>query len=122
MGHPYRFGLPFVPINGDRVSDPCNHPEVLMRTEEEHVALPRLVGAPAYARPPLRVTPTVLPLDPDDLPITVEQTPEERAIAEALLAKSFGVAEGPTAAPEPAPPLQPQLLTAIASRFLRRAS
>jgi hypothetical protein len=96
----------------------CTYPEVLMHTEEEHVALPRLVGAPAYARPPLRVTPTPLPLDPDDLPIAVEQTPEERAIAEALLAN--GVAEEPTAAQEPQ--RQPQLLHAIASRILRRAS
>ena len=91
-----------------------------MHTEEEHVALPRLIGAPAYARPPLRVTPTQLPLDPDDLPIVVDQTPEERAITEALLVN--GVAEGLTAAQEPQPQRQPQLLHAIASRILRRAS
>ena len=91
-----------------------------MHTEEEHVALPRLVGAPAYARPPLRVTATQLPLDPDDLPIAVERSPEERAIAEALLAS--GVTESLTAAQEPQRQRQPQLLHAIASRILRRAS
>jgi len=93
-----------------------------MYPEEEHVAHPRLYGAPAYARPPLRITPTQLPLDPDDLPIEVEQTPEERAMAEDLLARPFGVADRIPADDEPPPPPQPQLLNAIASRFLRRAS
>jgi hypothetical protein len=68
------------------------------------------------------MTPTALPLDPDDLPIAVEQTPEERAIAEELLARPFGIADRSTVSPEPAPPPQPQLLSALAGRFLRRAS
>jgi hypothetical protein len=93
-----------------------------MYPEDEHVAHPRLYGAPAYARPPQRVTPTALPIDPDDLPIAVEQTPEERAIAEELLSVPFGVAPRPTAAPGPEPRSQPQLLGAIAGRFLGRAS
>lgn len=93
-----------------------------MQPEEEHVALPSLYGAPAYARPPLRVTPTALPLDPDDLPIAVEQTDEERAIAEALLARPFGVAERQAAGVEPEPGSQPQLLSALAGRILGRAS
>ena len=92
-----------------------------MSPDEEHVAHPRLYGAPAYARPPQLVTPTALPLDPDDLPIAVEQTEEERAIAEALLARPFGVAEQVTVS-APAPSPQPQLLSAIAGKFLRRAS
>lgn len=93
-----------------------------MYPEEEHVAHPRLFGAPAYARPPLRITPTVLPLDPDDLPIAVEQTDEERALAEALLARSAGVAVRAAVSPEPEPNPQPQRLSAIAVRLLRRAS
>lgn len=93
-----------------------------MYPEDEHVAHPRLYGAPAYARPPLRITLTALPLDPDDLPIAVEQTDEERAIADELLARPFGVAERTTAATKPEPNTQPQLLSAIAGRFLRRAS
>jgi hypothetical protein len=93
-----------------------------MYNDEEHVALPRLSGAPAYARPPARVNPTALPLDYDDLPIAVEQTAEERAIAEELVAKPFRVAERPVVEREPAPEPQPQSLSAIASRFLRRAS
>ena len=67
----------------------------------EHVAHPRLYGAPAYARPPLSVTPTALPIDPDDLPIAVEQTPEERAVAEQLLADALSAS--PSA---PGPPNQ----------------
>ena len=92
-----------------------------MHPDEDHVAHPRLYGAPAYARPPQMVTPTALPLDPDDLPIAVEQTEEERAIAETLLARPFGVAERVTVS-APAPSPQPQLLSAIAGKFLRRAS
>ena len=96
-----------------------------MSAEFEHVALPRLVGAPAYARPPLSVTPTALPVDPDDLPIAAEQTPEERAVAEQLLAMPYRVAERalPTE-PESEPRLRPQplLLGVLADRFLRRAS
>jgi len=93
-----------------------------MYPEDEHVAHPRLYGAPAYARPPLQVTPTALPLDPDDLPIAVEQTDEERAIAEQLLARPFGVAERATVSFEPAPNSQRPLLSAIAGKVLRRAS
>ena len=94
-----------------------------MPAEEEHVAHPRLYGAPAYARPPLQVTPTALPLDPDDLPIASEQTPQERAIAERLLARPYGVVEQATVArPEPKPRSQPLLVSLLTDRILRRAS
>jgi hypothetical protein len=94
-----------------------------MYPDEEHVAHPRLYGAPAYARPPLQITPTVLPLDPDDLPIAVYQTAEEREIAERLLASPYGVAERPGPA-EPAPELgqRPLRLGTLAGKILRRAS
>lgn len=45
---------------------------------EQHVALPALVGAPAYSRPPRPVQPTPRPLDPDDLPLEAEMTDEDR--------------------------------------------
>jgi hypothetical protein len=46
-----------------------------------YYALPRLYGAPAYARP--RIVPdSKRPFDPDDLPIAVEQTEDERAFAQ----------------------------------------
>ena len=96
-----------------------------MSTEYEHVAHPHLYGAPAYARPPLSVTPTALPLDPDDLPIAAEQTPEEQAVAERLLASPYRVAERvKPAEPESELQLRPQplLLGVLADRFLRRAS
>lgn len=53
---------------------------------DPYFALPSLYGAPAYARPPKVVRGTERPPDPDDLPIAVEQTDEERAIAQALQA------------------------------------
>lgn len=94
-----------------------------MYPDDEHVAHPRLYGAPAYARPPMQVTPTELPLDPDDLPIAAYQTPEEREIAEQLLSTPFGVAERKPVA-ESGPQLRPRpfLLGSLAGKILRRAS
>ena len=57
--------------------------------QQQHVALPKLYGAPAYARPPRHVADVGRPFDPDDLPIEVEQTPEERYLAETLPARSY---------------------------------
>ncbi len=95
-----------------------------MSAEDEHVAHPRLYGAPAYARPPLSITPTAPPLGPDDLPIAAEQTPEEQAVAERLLAAPYSLADRPQATDDDEPQLRPQplLLSVLASRILRRAS
>jgi len=94
-----------------------------MSADEGYVAHPRLYGAPAYARPPLRITPTALPLDPDDLPIAAAQTPIEREIAEQLLTRPFGVADPKaTIKPEPQRPPRPFRLSALAGKILRRAS
>ncbi len=47
--------------------------------EQRHIALPKLYGAPAYSRPTVVVaTPTPKPLNPDDLPLVVAMTDEER--------------------------------------------
>jgi hypothetical protein len=94
-----------------------------MSAEDEHVAHPRLYGAPAYARPPLSITPTAPPLGPDDLPIAAEQTHEEQAVAERLMAAPYGPVDGPPAGDD-ASKLRPQplLLSVLASRILRRAS
>ncbi len=52
-----------------------------------HVALPKLFGAPAYARPPIEpVVRTERPVSPDDLPLEIEQTEEERELAQGLIA------------------------------------
>ena len=48
-----------------------------MSIDEQHVALPKLYGAPAYARPPAPVAVTPRPFDPDDLPIEADQNEDE---------------------------------------------
>ncbi len=61
-----------------------------MNDERGQFALPKLYGAPAYARPPLvPVAPVDRPFDPDDLPLESEQSREEREIAEQLLAHPY---------------------------------
>ncbi len=52
-------------------------------TEEQHVALPKLYGAPAYARPPRSVEDAQRPFDPDDLPLEAFRTEEEHELAPA---------------------------------------
>jgi hypothetical protein len=95
--------------------------------DEQHVALPKLYGAPAYARParPALVTPR--PLDPDDLPIEAVQTPEEREMAASLPAHAYtpgvngnGNGNGHGPAGDEAPSLQPRPLSlrALAGRIL----
>ncbi len=58
--------------------------------EEQHVALPKLFGAPAYARPAPVVEPAPRPFDRDELPLEVAMTPEERDIAERMPARAYG--------------------------------
>jgi hypothetical protein len=57
--------------------------------DEQHVALPKLYGAPAYARPAPVVATSPRPFDPDDLPIEAQQTEDERALAESLPAYAW---------------------------------
>ena len=72
--------------------------------EQQHVALPRLMGAPAYARPPRLVEERERPFDPDDMPISAVQTDEERRLLDELPARAYapggGVVLGATAAPD----------------------
>jgi hypothetical protein len=56
--------------------------------DEKHMAFPKLLGAPAYARPPAPVVAIDRPFDPDELPLMVDLTPEERALADALVSRS----------------------------------
>jgi hypothetical protein len=57
--------------------------------DEQHIALPKLYGAPAYARPP-RVAPGVeRPFDPDELPIEAYRTDDEQEFAEMLPARAY---------------------------------
>ncbi len=60
-----------------------------MPTDEKNVAFPKLYGAPAYARPPAPVETGPRLVDPDDLPLEVHQTEEERSIAAGLQGREY---------------------------------
>jgi hypothetical protein len=49
--------------------------------DERHVALPKLYGAPAYARPKVAVKAGPRPFDPDGLPLEVFREVDEREVA-----------------------------------------
>jgi hypothetical protein len=55
---------------------------------DPYFALPKLYGAPAYARPPRVVPESERPVDPDDLPIAAAMTEEERTYASTVLQAS----------------------------------
>ena len=61
----------------------------MVALDEQHIALPKLYGAPAYARPAPVVDETPRPFDPDDLPIEAIQTDEERELAASLPAHAY---------------------------------
>jgi hypothetical protein len=95
--------------------------------DERPVALPKLYGAPAYARPPAPVALSARPFDPDQLPLQVYRTEEEeRAIAAHLQARAYTNAIDLAGDPRPhaggGPPggLRPRLfnLRAIAGRLI----
>ena len=68
-----------------------------MSLDEQHVAMPKLYGAPAYGRPPIPVETVARPFDPDELPIEADLTDEEREFKATLPARAFapgGVALG----------------------------
>lgn len=61
--------------------------------QDPYFALPSLYGAPAYSRPPRPPVEAPRPIDPDDLPISTQQTDEERRLSAALFAsRSFATA------------------------------
>jgi hypothetical protein len=90
--------------------------------EEQHVALPQLYGAPAYARPLRIVPPSLRPFDPDDLPIEAIQTDEERELVETLPARLYagGSRRPRETSPDDGPSLRPRPLSlrALAGRIL----
>jgi hypothetical protein len=95
--------------------------------DEQHVALPKLYGAPAYARPTPIVADTPRPFDPDDLPIEAVQTDAERELAASLPAHAYApggrlTTQGPTAHDaEPRLNPRPLSLRALAGRILGQA-
>ena len=87
-----------------------------MSIDEQHIALPKLYGAPAYARPAAPVATAPRPFDPDDLPIEAVMTDEERELAASLPARAWAPGGGPhdlrwtataTGRPRPAPVSSP---------------
>jgi hypothetical protein len=93
--------------------------------DERPVALPKLYGAPAYARPPSAAVSSDRPFDPDQLPLQVFQTEEERTFAEHFPARAYTTAVDLGGDPRPqakgAPgSLRPRLfnLRSIAGRLL----
>lgn len=65
-----------------------------MSIDEQHVALPKLYGAPAYARPPGVAATVERPFDPDDMPIEAFMTEEEREYASSLPARAWAPGGG----------------------------
>ncbi|MEO8468243.1 MAG: hypothetical protein ABI573_01095 [Chloroflexota bacterium] len=82
--------------------------------EHRHVALPKLVGGPAYARPVATVQLSERPFDPDALPLVVAMTDEERAI----LDEDRILAAQAVAAPPPALTSKPFSLRVLSNRIL----
>jgi hypothetical protein len=56
--------------------------------DEQHIALPKLYGAPAYARPPRPATGIERPFDPDELPLEAQRTEDEQEFVEMLPARA----------------------------------
>jgi hypothetical protein len=52
--------------------------------ETPNVAMPKLYGAPAYARPPQYADDVDRPFDPDELPIEADRTEEEHEFVSTL--------------------------------------
>jgi hypothetical protein len=89
----------------------CDRGFLIVAIDEQHVALPKLYGAPAYARPPRAVSDTEKPFDPDDLPIEAVRSDEERELVATLPAEAFApggsarrekpAADAPSLSPRP---------------------
>ena len=96
-----------------------------MAMDEQHIALPKLYGAPEYGRPPRNIEVTPSPFDPDDLPIEAVMTDEEREVASKLPAHAFapGGTHGREALADGGEPRldpRPLSLKALAGRVLGR--
>jgi hypothetical protein len=57
--------------------------------DDDYIALPKLYGAPAYARPPSVAKTLERPFDPDELPIEAYQTEDDRDFRMTLPARAF---------------------------------
>jgi hypothetical protein len=60
-----------------------------LATEDQHVALPKLYGAPATARPAAVAKEAPRPFDPDQMPIVADLTDDERDFVATLPPDAF---------------------------------
>ena len=58
-------------------------------SEEQHLALPHLYGAPAYSRPPRPVEVIARPFDPDELPIEADRTEDDALLLAELAGNTW---------------------------------
>ena len=98
-----------------------------MSTDNDHLSLPHLYGAPAHTPRRLAVVPTLPALGPDDLPIENYRSPEDHALALEIIPRSYA-GHGIDAVPRPPQPSageplllrgKPLILRALAGRLLR---
>jgi hypothetical protein len=76
----------------------------LVNEEHLHSAMPKLFGAPAYARPKVEVAPVERPFDPDDLPLESARTNDEQELTQQLTATPYASADRePVPVPAPIP-------------------
>jgi hypothetical protein len=98
MAHPYHSAVLCARYRSKGASGYPDRPTISrgprVSIDEQHVALPKLYGAPAYARPSLPVAVSPKPFDPDDLPITAFQTDDERHLVSTLPARAYAPGGG----------------------------
>lgn len=77
---------PAEPLVADMPHEPISWIEMAQPAASvPHMAMPRLMGQPAYARPPRPLAvETPRPLDPDDLPIEAFRSEEDQLLAARL--------------------------------------
>ena len=71
-----------------------------MNDDRGHGAMPKLYGAPAYARPPVQaLNPNEKPFDPDDLPLEAERTTDDLELVSQLQPRTYEAVATAEAAP-----------------------
>ena len=69
-------------------------------SDEQHMAMPRLYGGPAYSRPPRPVEVIARPFDPDELPLEAERSEEDIRLADQLLGGTWATTSALPAKPK----------------------